>query len=1335
MASNNNMLQPQLPRLTGKNYNQWSIQMKVLYGSQDLWEIVENGYEEPENQTNLSTQQLNTLKENRKKDKKALYFIYQSVDEVIFERISMASTSKEAWDILNKTYKGEEKVKMVRLQALRGEFDSLKMKESETVEEYYNRTISIVNQLRVNGEDITDKRVLEKILRSMTRKFEHVVVAIEESKDLNTFSLEELLGSLQSHELRIKQFDSPSEQAFQVQDTNRGGFRGRGGRGSFRGRGQGRGKVPSENSSSYQRGRGRARGGYNGRGRGNSFNFQCHYCHKNGHMKKDCYKRINDEKDESNFLHENVEEKDESMLLVSNVQEESLEDVWYIDSGCSNHMTGNKNCFVNFDESVQREVKTGDNKRLIVKGCGDIPIRTKQGTNYISNVYYVPDLKHNLLSVGQLTRKGHHVNFKDDFCVIKDKNGDLVARVKMTSTKMFPLKIQSESLPCFANIVNDKSWLWHLRYNHLSFSTLSKICKGHMVRGIPNIQRQDQVCEDCIFGKHHRDPFPKEKAWRAKKPLELIHSDLCGPMRTNSIGGSRYFLTFIDDYSRKMWIYFLKEKSQVFETFKVFKAYVEKESGHSLKTLRSDRGGEYMSQEFESFLKKHGIRHQLTVRSTPQQNGVAERKNRIIMELVRSMLKTKGLPKMFWAEAVSCACYVLNRAPNKSVQGKTPQEAWSRKKPCVSHFRIFGSICYSHVPDEKRGKLDDKSEKCIFVGYSEASKAYKLYNPITKKVIISRDVIFNEEASWEWKNEKESSSIFLDNDAFDPIEEEGSTPPTPPSNSPPSSSSSSSYESPPRKTRSMADLYGATRRILEDEFVDFALYANADPVAFEDAAKENKWRKAMDQEIEAIERNQTWELVKAPKEKKPIGVKWVYKTKLNAQGEVEKHKARLVVKGYKQKYGVDYKEVFAPVARLETIRLILSLAAQNKWQVHQMDVKSAFLNGELQEEVYIDQPPGYVKKNEENKVYRLKKALYGLKQAPRAWYSRIDDYFVKMGFKRCPFEHTLYIKENKGKILIIGLYVDDLIFTGNNDDDIEEFKNNMMQEFEMTDLGLLHYFLGIEVKQDENGIFISQEKYARDLMKKFRMEDAKPSSTPVEVGLKLSEDDDSKFVDPTLYRSLVGSLMYLTATRPDITYGVSLISRFMEQPKRTHWEAGKRILRYVRGTLGDGIYYQKANGTKVIGYCDSDWAGSIDDSKSTSGNVFFVGSSAITWMSKKQQVVALSTAEAEYISLSLASCQALWITWVLEYLKHATKESPTIYCDNKSAIALTENPVFHGKSKHIRIKYHFIRDLVKKGEVVVEHCKTQDQIGDIFTKPLRPDIFKKLRKKLGMCKV
>lgn len=316
--------------------------------------------------------------------------------------------------------------------------------------------------------------------------------------------------------------------------------------------------------------------------------------------------------------------------------------------------------------------------------------------------------------------------------------------------------------------------------------------------------------------------------------------------------------------------------------------------------------------------------------------------------------------------------------------------------------------------------------------------------------------------------------------------------------------------------------------------------------------------------------------------------------------------------------------------------------------------------------------------------------------------------------------------------MIVSLYVDDLIITGSNAKDIEDFKKSMMREFEMTDLGLLHFFLGMEIKQNNGGIFLSQQKYARNLMKKFRMEDAKSVNTPVALGTKLSKNDDSKNIDPTLFMSLVGNLMYLTTTRPDITYGVSLISRFMECPKRSHWDAGKRILRYIRGTLTDGIYYQRANKTQIVGFCDSDWAGDYDDSKSTSGNVFFIGSAAVSWMSKKQAVVALSTAEAEYISLAFAGCQALWMVWVLEELKQPSKACPKIYCDNNSAIALNKDPVFHGRSKHIRIKYHFIRDLVKNKEISVNYCKTHEQVADIFTKALRCDVFKYFKMKLGV---
>lgn len=491
----------------------------------------------------------------------------------------------------------------------------------------------------------------------------------------------------------------------------------------------------------------------------------------------------------------------------------------------------------------------------------------------------------------------------------------------------------------------------------------------------------------------------------------------------------------------------------------------------------------------------------------------------------------------------------------------------------------------------------------------------------------------------------------------------------------------------------------------------------------------------MDAEIRSILKNDTWELVDPPKDHKSIGVKWVYKTKLNERGEVEKYKARLVAKGYKQKLGIDYQEVFAPVIRLETIRLVLSLAAQNEWDVHQMDVKSAFLNGTLEENVYIDQPTGYVKKGEEYKVCHLKKALYGLRQAPRAWYSRIEKYFLENGFKKCPFEHTLFVKEANKKILIICLYVDDLVFTGNSEEMVREFKESMKTEFEMTDMGLLHYFLGIEVKQEQKRISISQHRYAKELLKRFNMVGSSPVSTPMEFGSKFSKNTFEDNVNPSLYRSMVGSLMYLTATRPDIMFSVSVISRFMENSKKSHWEAGKHILRYINGTLNHGLIYTRTEDASLRGFSDSDYGGCIDDSKSTTGYVFNLGSGAISWQTKKQNVVALSSAEAEYISLSMAGCQALWLRGILVTLGKYQINATKLFCDNKSAIALSKNPVFHGKSKHIRIKYHFIRELVANKDVEVCFCGTKDQLADVFTKALQVGNFNRLKKNLGVSEI
>lgn len=489
----------------------------------------------------------------------------------------------------------------------------------------------------------------------------------------------------------------------------------------------------------------------------------------------------------------------------------------------------------------------------------------------------------------------------------------------------------------------------------------------------------------------------------------------------------------------------------------------------------------------------------------------------------------------------------------------------------------------------------------------------------------------------------------------------------------------------------------------------------------------------MEAEIKAIEENNTWELVKLPEEARVIGVKWIYKTKLNEKGEVDKFKARLVAKGYHQTEGIDFHEVFAPVARWDTIRSLLAVAALRGWVVFQLDVKSAFLHGELKEEVFVEQPTGFEIKGEENKVYKLNKALYGLKQAPRAWYSKIDGYFVKNGFKKCYCEHTLFVKIKGDNIIIVSIYVDDLIYMGNNTGMLEEFKETMKKEFAMTDLGVMKYFLGVEVVQDEAGIFICQKKYAEEILTKFGMETCNSVRNPIVPGQKLTKEEVGDAVNSTQFKQLVGSLRYLTATRPDLMFSVNLVSRYMEEPREQHLLVVKRILRYVQGTVTMGIRYKRDGDSNLVGFVDSDYAGDIDDRRSTSGYVFMMGEGAVSWSSKKQPIVTLSTTEAEFVSAAFGACQAVWQRNILEEIGLPQTEGMTVFCDNSSTIKLSRNPVLHGRSKHISVRYHFLRDLVNDGIINLEYCSTLEQVADIMTKAVKLEVFGNLRRKMGVC--
>lgn len=520
-------------------------------------------------------------------------------------------------------------------------------------------------------------------------------------------------------------------------------------------------------------------------------------------------------------------------------------------------------------------------------------------------------------------------------------------------------------------------------------------------------------------------------------------------------------------------------------------------------------------------------------------------------------------------------------------------------------------------------------------------------------------------------------------------------------------------------------------RLLSDVY-ERCNIAVCEPADYTEAKKDQRWIAAMEEELSMIEKNKTWILMDRPQDRKVIGVKWVFRTKLNADGSINKHKARLVVKGYAQIFGVDYSDTFAPVARLDTIRLLLAIAAQKGWKVFQLDVKSAFLNGILQEEIYVEQPQGFVKEGEGDKVYLLRKALYGLKQAPRAWYSKIDEHLLNLGFVKSLSETTLYVKRNSTDILIVSLYVDDLLVTGNNTDLIQNFKQEMMKVFEMTDLESMSYFLGMEIKQGQGEVLIYQKKYAKEILKKFQMEECKAASTPMNQKEKLCKEDGADKIDEGYFRSLVGCLMYLTATRPDILNAVSILSRFMHCASELHLKAAKRVIRYVKGTSDFGVKFTRSKKFKMVGFSDSDWGGSIDDMKSTSGYCFTDGSGVFSWSSKKQETVAQSTAEVEFIAATATVNQALWLRKILLDLDLEQKKSTEILVDNQAAIAISHNPVFHGKTKHFNIKLFFLREVQKLGDVILVYCKIEDQVADILTKPLLASKFEFLRSRLSV---
>ncbi|BBH05359.1 transposable element gene [Prunus dulcis] len=519
----------------------------------------------------------------------------------------------------------------------------------------------------------------------------------------------------------------------------------------------------------------------------------------------------------------------------------------------------------------------------------------------------------------------------------------------------------------------------------------------------------------------------------------------------------------------------------------------------------------------------------------------------------------------------------------------------------------------------------------------------------------------------------------------------------------------STYQLPPRTTRGKpkvqySPIYMPNRNIANSHYVtthclskSYALYlcqlSNVCvPTKQQDALSNPKWTDAMNVKMDALNKNKTWDLVPLPQGKKAVGCKWVFTLKHKADGSIDRYKARLVAKGYTQTYGVDYLETFAPVAKLNTVRVLLSLAANHDWPLLQFDVKNVFLYGDLQEEIYMDLPPGIHVTSKKGVVCRLRKSLYGLKQSPRVWFGRFATSVKKFGYVQSNSDHTLFLKRRKDKLIALIIYVDDMIVTGDDQTEIQSLHKYMASEFEMKSLGDLKYFLGIEVARSKHGIFLSQRKYILDLLAETGMLDCKPIDTLSEQNHNLGLYPNQIPIDKERYQWLVGKLNYLAHTHPDITYVVSVVSQFMHSLSEDHMGVVTRILRYLKVTPSKGLMFFKYGHTDVEGYTVADWAGSATDRRSTSGYFTFVGGNLVTWRSKKQKVVSRSSAEAEYHGMAHGVCELLWLRRLLRDLGFGPKKPIDLHCDNKAAIAIAHNPVQHDHTKHVKVDRNFIKE-------------------------------------------
>lgn len=1098
-----------------------------------------------------------------------------------------------------------------------------------------------------------------------------------------------------------------------------------------------------------------------------------------------------------------------------------------LDSGCSNHVRRNKDSFTSLTPFPLPYpaliIADGGSTPILGQGTSTLRLQTKDGvvSASLSNSIYVPTAKYDLISASALDKAGASITTRNGLAIIRF-DGQVFATATLQSDGLYHMDLAPPSttplipLAFTAKPTAQPISLWHRRLGHVSYSAIEELRRKNMVEGL-DITSNDRpsICPPCIEGKQIRTPFPKQSFTRAKAPLGLWHIDLHGPMPVQSHGKKRYILAIKDDASRIEFGAGIAKKSDALAVVKEIRTREELQTGRKLLAIRTDGGGEFNSDAWNTFFRETGIIHQTTSPYSPQQNGVVERSNRTNLDMIRCLLKEAGLPQQDWLEAYKFTLHIRNRMPTQALEGMVPFEAYYGVKPDLSDIRVFGCLAYAKdVSDHTKG-LDSRTNRVIFLGWmeenNEQSKSYRVRDVSSRRVFKARDIVFDESPRREGIYDSFPSavnptpipapttpapapapapvlalptpppSLVVPIASPTPVTFPLITPsiPTPdlapiPDPAPkvvearqpgsrirkavvpfvPDTSSTRRPNKPRDEDQARASLaqffalvtsspaldldsdltthlgefeytrsfYGLKTSL--QEFVTPETYAEAISCAEGDL-----WKKAMDEEIASLDAMGTWATVPRPEGRVPVKSKWVFKKKLDAEGAVTRYKARLVAKGFSQIPGLDFTDTFAPVTKYTTIRTFLSLAAANDWDIGQLDVKNAYLNGELKEDIYMELPEGYGGNGKfAHLVAKLAKAIYGLKQAGERWYEKVFELLVSLGFHRSEADHCLFHRLSKdGTIVLIIVYVDDFLIASNNATAIVNVKQDCAIRYNLTDMGDASFIVGIQIERNrfQRTIRLNQTSYIHSIIAKFGMDNCAAVSTPVALGVKLTKDQCPTSEDDILemrgvpYLQLLGSIAYAAiGTRPDLAYAIGVLSQFGANPGSAHWTALKRLIRYLKGTADLGLVLGGLDDVVVTGWSDSDWAADLDSRRSIAGFTFDIAGGMVSWSSKKQPTVALSTAEAEYMAMAHASKEAIWLRTLLSEIGFPQESPSTIHVDNQGAIALANNPVHHARTKHIDIRHHFIRERIQSQEIELVYCPTDQMIADVLTKGL-----------------